>query len=356
MGLFGIKKQLLSVIEWEDSTKDTLVYRYEHPKREEIMNSSTLVVRPSQVAMFVHKGEICDVFKPGTYKLLTENVPIITKLLSLPTGFNSPIKAEVYYVNTKQITGNKWGTQNPIMMRDSEFGNIRVRAFGVYSFKVKDAKKFMEELFGTNSTYTASDVAGQITPMIISALSNVIGKENVNALDMAKNYHDFEDKVIEQCQEDFEKFGLELKTLVIENISLPEEVEKILDERTKVGVMSDKMGTYTQMQAAQALRDVANNPGSGGLAGLGVGVGAGMGLGSMLGETLAGAKDKPKMEVPKDKAGNVKICPKCNAENKASAKFCSECGEKFAEEKFCSACGTKVKANAKFCPECGEKL
>ena len=141
MGLFGkMKKQILKVIEWEDNTKDTLVYRYPLTDRTEIMNSSTLVVRPSQVALFVHKGQVCDVFAPGTYKLSTENIPIITKLLSLPTGFDSPIKAEVYYVNTKQMTGIKWGTANPIMMRDKDFGTVRLRAYGVFSIKVENAK------------------------------------------------------------------------------------------------------------------------------------------------------------------------------------------------------------------------
>ena len=151
MGLFGIKKQLLKVIEWKDDSKDTVVYRYPLTDRDEIMTSSTLVVRESQCAIFMHKGQIADVFGPGTYKLETQNIPFLTKLLSLKYGFESPIKAEVYYVNTKQFVGQKWGTQNPIMMRDAEFGNVRLRGFGIYSFKVDDAKLFMKEMFGTNS-------------------------------------------------------------------------------------------------------------------------------------------------------------------------------------------------------------
>ena len=156
MGFF--KKQLLEVIEWNDDSKDTLVYRFPMNKREEIMNSSTLVVRPSQTAVFVHKGQVADVFAPGTYKLASENIPFLTKILSLPTGFNSPIKAEVYFINTKQFNGLKWGTQNPIMMRDKDFGNVRIRGFGTYSFKIVDVKKFMEEVFGTNSLYTVESV------------------------------------------------------------------------------------------------------------------------------------------------------------------------------------------------------
>src|SRR5574344_1072631 len=174
MGLFGLfsKKQFLKVIEWEDDSKDTLVYRYPLTDRDEIMNSSTLVVRPSQVALFIHKGEIADVFAPGTYKLASENIPFLTKLLSLPTGFNSPIKGEVYFVNTKQFTNNKWGTQNPIMMRDKEFGKVRLRGFGAYSFKVDDAKVFMKEMFGTNAVYTTSDIVEYLKPILVQGITD----------------------------------------------------------------------------------------------------------------------------------------------------------------------------------------
>ena len=162
MGLFSfVKKQLLEVLEWKDSSKDVLVFRHPVEKREEIMNSSTLVVRESQVALFIHKGEIADVFGPGTYKLNTENIPIVTKLASLPTGFNSRIKAEVYFINTKQFIGQKWGTQNPIMMRDADFGTIRLRGFGTFSYKVDDAKTFMREVFGTNPIYRVEDLSVQ---------------------------------------------------------------------------------------------------------------------------------------------------------------------------------------------------
>ena len=355
MGLFNFtKKQLLSVIEWQDDSKETLVYRYPLTNRDEIMNSSTLIVRPSQVALFIHKGQVCDVFAPGSYKLASENIPLLTKLLSLPTGFNSPIKAEVYFVNTKQMTGQKWGTQNPIMMRDKEFGNIRLRAFGVYSYKVKDAKKFMEEMFGTNEVYTASDVNEHIRPIIVSGFSDAVAESKIGALDLASNYKEFGKIISASCEEDFEKLGLKISSLVVENISLPEEVEAALDERTKLGVLGDKMGTYTQYQAAQAMRDAAQNQSGGNMAGLGIGLGAGVGIGNLFAESLKTAAD---VEPAKDKSTTAtKECPKCHATIKASAKFCPECGEKQAATKHCSACGAEVKATAKFCPECGEKL
>ena len=351
MGLFS-KKQLLKVIEFEDESKDVLVNKYQLRDRDEIMNSSTLVVRPSQIALFVHKGQVCDVFAPGTYKLATENIPFLTKLLSLPTGFDSPIKAEVYFINTKQITGLKWGTQNPIMMRDNDFGNVRLRAFGVYSFKVKNAKVFMEEMFGTNSIYKASDVAEQMKPVIVQGFSDAIAESKISALDLAANYKEFSTTILAKNQEEFEKFGLELCTLVIENISLPEEVEKALDERTKLGVLEDKMGTYAQYKAANAMEEAAKNPNGNNMAGLGVGIGAGANIGAMFGSALSSAQNKPK-EAPASTA--TKKCPKCGADVPSTSKFCPECGEKMPVAKFCSNCGAKLQEGAKFCPECGEK-
>ena len=373
MGLFNfVKKQMLKVIEWEDSSKDTIVYRYPLTDRDEIMTSSTLVVRPSQSAIFVHKGQVADVFAPGTYKLSTENIPFLTKILSLPTGFESPIKAEVYFVNTKQFTGLKWGTQNPIMMRDADFGNVRLRGFGVYSFKVEDPKKFMTEMFGTNAVYTVSDVAGHCRPILIQGISDAVAESKISALDLAANYKEFSQSVEKCTQPEFEAFGLKLCSVVIENISLPEEVEKALDERTKLGVLEDKMGTYTQYQAAQALRDAAQNEGGGNLAGLGVGLGAGVNLGGTFANAVSTAENKPKVETEPCVKCGVQIkkgakfcpecgalqgvaCPKCGKPLSKTAKFCPECGEKINKVTKCATCGTELKKGTKFCPECGTK-
>lgn len=369
MGWF--RKQLLEVIEWKDSSKDTIVYRFPMEKREEIMTTSTLIVRESQVAVFVHKGQICDIFTPGTYKLKTENIPFLTKLLSLPTGFNSPIKAEVYFVNTKQMTGQKWGTQNPIMMRDQEYGNVRLRGFGVYSFKVEDAAKFMREMFGTNEVYKTADVAEQCKPMIVEAITDAIAESKISALDLAANYKEFSQSVVAYSEDAFGQFGLKLCSVVIENLSLPEEVEKALDERTKLGVLEDQMGTYTRYQAAQAMTEAAKNPSGGNLAGLGVGLGAGTTIGHLFGESLSTENTKKVKTAAcpncgeKVKAGSkfcpscgqklVMCCPKCGKEVAPNAKFCSECGEKLANSKVCSKCKSELSSNDKFCPKCGTK-
>lgn len=381
MGLFSrIKKQLLDVVEWKDSSKNTIVYRYPLTDRDELMNSSTLVVRESQCAVFVHKGEIADVFGPGTYKLSTENIPFLTKILSLPTGFNSRIKADIYFINTKQFTGQKWGTQNPIMLRDSEFGMLRLRGFGIYSFKVEDAKTFMKELFGTNEVYKVEDVATQLKPMIIQSISDAIAESKIQALDLAANYKEFSTEIVKVANGEFANLGLKLCSIVIENISLPEEVEKMLDERTKLGVLDGKMGSYTQLKAANAIEDAANNPNGNNLAGLGVGLGAGAGIGQIFASNL-NFKDEDvkvkdvKKETPKTNcikcgaeiskrakfcpecgATQGKVCPKCKETNSNNAKFCSNCGESLVQATKCPKCGKEIKKGAKFCPECGAKL
>lgn len=352
MGLFKfIKKQLLEVIQCKDIPKDTIVQRFILKDREEIMNSSTLIVGPNQAAIFVHKGEIADVFGPGTYKLATENIPFITKILSLPTGFNSPIDADVYFVNTQQFTGIKWGTQNPIMLRDADFGNVRIRGFGVYSFKVDNPKIFMTEMSGQNQLYKVADVEEQIKPMIISALTDAIAESKISALDLAANYNEFSENVLGCAKEKFDKFGLKLCTVVIENLSLPEEVEKALDERTKLGVLEDKMGTYTQYQAANAMRDAAQNPSGGNLAGLGVGLGAGVAVGNVFGANLNMQNPTTNVKVENTDKKSANACVKCGASLKEGAKFCPECGAK--QGTTCAKCGATLNANAKFCPECG---
>lgn len=367
-----IKKNLLKVIEWKDDTKNTVVYRFPLNDRYEIMTGSTLVVRESQVAIFVHKGQIADVFEPGTYKLSTGNLPFLTKILSLPTAFESPIKAEVYYVNTKQFTGQKWGTQNPIAMRDKEFGMVRLRGYGIYSFRVTDAKLFMKEMFGTNEIYTTDDVAEQIRPMVIQAITDTIAESKISVIDLASNYKEFSDKVEETSINEFKNYGLKLEKFVIENVSLPEEVEKAFDERSKLGIMEDKMGTYTQYQAATALRDSAKNPNGNNLAGLGVGLGAAGAIGGLFGESLNTVNTprtrtktcvKCGVEIPEKSkhcpecgVAQNPTCPKCGEVVSSRAKFCANCGTAIVKQKkTCAECGEELKASAKFCPNCGKK-
>ena len=372
MGLFSfMKRQLLEVLEWKDSSKDILVYRHPMDKREELMNSSTLIVRESQMAVFVHKGQIADVFGPGTYKLNTENIPIITKMMSLPTGFNSRIKAEVYFINTKQFLGQKWGTQNPIMMRDADFGSIRLRGYGTFSYKVVDGKTFMREVFGTNPVYKVEDLTTQCKAILISNISDAIAQSGIPALDLAANYKEIGTQIVSVSQEEFNKLGLKLCKVTVENLSLPEEVEKALDERSKLGILGDKMGTYAQYQAATAIRDAAKNPNGGNMAGIGVGLGAGATMGNMFANAMSSVKDgvskgtcvkcgasiSPRVKYcPECGSSQTESCPKCGEAVHKGTKFCTNCGASLTSEKVCKKCGKKLRANAKFCPECGEKV
>ncbi|MDR3216899.1 MAG: SPFH domain-containing protein [Clostridiaceae bacterium] len=343
-----IKKQLLKVIEWKDPTNDVMVYRFPTDDRYAVMNGSQLIVRESQCAIFVLEGTAGDVFAPGRYKLESSSLPLLTVIKNWKYAFENPYQGEVYFINTKQFTDRKWGTTNPIMMRDKDFGVIRLRGFGTYSFAVDNPQVFMRELFGTNKLYTVRDIEEYLKKIIVSRLSDVIAESKVAALDLAAKYDEFGKAARIFLQEDLNKIGLQLSALYVENLSLPPEVEKSLDTRTTLGVLGDSMDKFTQYQAASALREAANNP-SGGLAGAGVGLGAGFAMGGMMMEAMRGA-GAPKAEAPA-----AAKCVKCGAAIKEGAKFCPECGAK-QEAAACPACGKPVKAGAKFCPECGTAI
>ncbi len=366
-----IKSQLLKVIEWEDFSKDTIVYKFPMDGRQ-IMMGSKLTVRESQVAIFVNKGKIADVFAPGYYSLSTSNLPFLTKLLALPYGFKSPFFAEIYFINTKQFTNQKWGTANPITMRDKDFGTIRLRGYGKYAFKVSDPTKLLHELFGTNSTFTTADINEYIKSMLVAGISDTIGESKISALDLACNLLEFNKVATTQVGGMLESLGLSLTNLVIENISFPEEVEKAIDTRSSMGIMDDKMDTYMKYQTAQAIKEAAKNENGGGLANMGVGLGAGAAMGGMFSKTMesvsnpsvktktciaygATIPEKAKF-CPECSASQGKTCPKCGHALSARAKFCPECGTDVSGETKCPDCGEKLKSGAKFCPNCGKKL
>ncbi len=279
--------EIIDIIEWLDSSRDTLVYRFERYQNE-IKNGAKLVVRESQVAVFVNEGQIADIFKPGTYTLETKNLPILATLKGWKYGFNSPFKAEVYFVNTKQFTDLKWGTMNPIMMRDAEFGVVRLRAYGTYAMRATDPGLLVKEIAGTNAHFTIDGITEQIRNLIVSRFSETLGESKIPALDLAANYSEAGELVAKQIRPSLAGYGMELTTLLIENISLPPEVEQALDARTKMGVIGN-LNAYTQLQAADAMRDAAKNPG--GAAGAGVGMGAGF----AMGQAMAGAFQQGQM-------------------------------------------------------------
>ncbi|MBR3429148.1 MAG: SPFH domain-containing protein [Clostridia bacterium] len=349
MGILNmIKGQLIDVIEWTDNSSKTMVHKYDMNGKE-IMMGAQLTVRESQVAIFVNEGELADVFEPGRYELQTSNMPVMTALKSWKYGFNSPFKSDVYFVNTKQFLDMKWGTSNPVMMRDAEFGMIRLRAFGIYSFRVSDPVTFLKEVFGTSALFTVEGVEGQIKRTLISGLSDAIAESKIPALDLAANYDEIANFAMQSINPKLASLGLALSSFVIENISLPEEVEKTMDKRTSMGVLGN-LDQYAKYQAAEAMREAANNNGNG-MAGMGVGMGAGAAMGQMFAQSMANtaAPAAPAAVKP----GTV--CGACGASVPAGSKFCPECGAKQNSGSFCTNCGKEIPAGTKFCPECGAK-
>lgn len=277
-----LKGELIDIIEWLDDSHDTMVYRF--PRYDnEIKYGAKLIVREGQAAAFVNEGKLADVFQPGTYTLATQNLPILSTLKGWKYGFSSPFKAEVYFVSTRIFTDQKWGTKNPIMMRDPEFGPVRLRAFGNYAIRVSDPAVFLREIVGTNGRFTIGQFGEQLRDMVVSRFSSVLGENKIPILDLAANYDELGQFVTTRIKDDFATFGLELAKLLVENISLPQEVEKALDKRTSMGVLGN-MQQYTQFQAANAIGDAANNPG--GIAGVGAGLGAGYVMAQQFGNAM----------------------------------------------------------------------
>ena len=354
MGIFDmLKNEAIDVIEWTDSSADTMVHKY-NMNGKEIMMGAQLTVREGQTAIFVNEGQLADVFVPGRYELQTSNMPILTKLKSWKYGFNSPFKADVYFINTKQFLDRKWGTTNPVMMRDADFGVIRLRAFGIYAFRVTNPEAFLKEVFGTAALMKTDGVEGQIKRTIVSSLSDAISESKIPALDLAANYTELGEYCLQAVNPKVLPLGLQLTSFVIENISLPEEVEKAMDQKTSMGVIGN-MSTFTQYQAAQALGDAANN--QNGAAGMGMGMGAGMSMGQILSQALGGMQSgaAQPQAAPAQVPVSGSFCKECGTQLAAGAKFCHNCGAKVAAS-VCPACGEPLPQGAKFCASCGQKL
>ncbi len=294
MGLFDkLRGELVDIVEWIDHTRDTLVWRF--PRyHNQIKNGAQLIVRPGQVAIFVHRGKLADVFEPGHYELKTDNLPILSTLQGWKHGFDSPFKSEVYFVSTRQVTDLKWGTPNPVMLRDPEFGPIRLRAFGTYTLRAVDPKALLEELVGTDQQFEADEIHELLRSLINSTFADIIGASQVAALDLASQYQEFSAKLREEVVKRVDdEYGLDVPQLFIVNISLPEAVEKALDTRTSMSVIGD-MNRYQQYQMGQAMTAAAANPSGGGASeGMGLGMGFAMANQMMNSAGAAGAGAAP---------------------------------------------------------------
>jgi membrane protease subunit (stomatin/prohibitin family) len=305
MGLFDkLRNELIDIIEWLDDSRDTMVYRFPRYQNE-IKMGAKLVVRESQTAVFINEGTIADVFAPGTYTLETQNLPVLTTLKGWKYGFDSPFKAEVYFVSTRQFTDLKWGTQNPVMLRDADFGMVRVRAFGAFAARVADPAAFLRELVGTDPLFKTDEVKEFLRQMIVARLSGALAAAQVAVLDLAAHQERIAAQLAGTLSEEFRPMGIAIPKFVIENVSLPPEVEQAMDRRTQMGVLGD-LNRYTQFQAANALEDAANNPGGAGDA---MGIGLGVGLGQRAAAAMAGPPPAPPSAAPTPAAPAAPIGP-----------------------------------------------
>jgi len=330
-----LRKQLIDVIQWTEEGDGVLAHRY--PMRDmEIQYGARLTVRESQMALFVNEGQIADQFGPGLYTLETQTLPLLTNLKHWYTGFESPFKSDVYFFSTRVQTDQRWGTQQPITIRDKDFGMVRLRGFGLYSFHVADPTRFHQKISGTRESYAVSDLEGHLRNTIVGQVSDAFAQSRIPFLDMAGNLLELGAAISTQIAPVFADLGLALDSFVVESLSLPDELQKKLDERIGMN-MAGNLRDYTQYQAAQAIPIAAANEGGG--AGLGAGLGAGMAMGRAMTDALnqvasggdAAQKSSPATptQLPDHAtpaAEGTKFCINCGKPIPRAAKFCSECG------------------------------
>ncbi|MEK7751643.1 MAG: SPFH domain-containing protein [Acidobacteriota bacterium] len=326
-----LKKQFIDVIHWVEPEDGILAWRY--PMRDmEIQNGAKLTVRESQMGAFVNEGRIADVFAPGLYTLSTQTLPLLTNLMNWDKLFQSPFKSDVYFFSTRLQVNQHWGTATPITVRDRDFGAVRLRAYGIYSYRLADPRTFHTKVSGTRETYTVAELEGQLRNTIVGRMADTFAESQVPFLDMAANQVELGQKIADYIKPVFAELGLALDSFVVENLSLPEELQKRLDERIGMTMIGD-MGRYTQFQVAQSMPIAAANEG-GGMAGIGAGLGAGM----AMAQTMMGAMRPP---APGEAPSPAAAAPVPVATAPAG------------DSKFCIECGKSMPARAKFCPGCG---
>src|SRR5579863_6470108 len=324
-----ISKQFIDVIDWTEPEDGILAYRYPMQDRE-IQNGGKLTVRDSQLAVFVNEGKLADAFGPGLYTLTTQTLPILTYLKNWDKAFQSPFKSDVYFFSSRIQTDQHWGTQNPITIRDKEFGAIRMRGFGIYSYHINDAKTFYSKISGTRDLYRVADLEGQLRNTIVAKMTDAFAQSQVPFLDMAANQGALGDKIKEQVAPAFAEYGITVDTFVVENISLPDELQKVLDQRLRMNMVGD-MGRSTQYQVANSIPLAASNEGGGA-----VGVGAALVAGVAMGQAMMDAVKSATSATPP--AGTT----------------VPAAGVPAANTMFCKECGKPIPRGSKFCPECGK--
>ncbi len=336
----------LEIIEWFDDTGKELVHRIPEEGSGEIKYGAQLTVRDSQVGVFFYQGKAVEAFGPGRHTLKTANIPILTKLASLPWGFSSPLRAEVYMVNFKVFTNLKWGTRDPVAFKDSELGLIRLRAFGVFNLQVIQPVLFVNRLVGTQGMYTTEEIEEYLNRVIVSRFNDYMGETIDSILNLPAKYDELSEGLAKRLQEDFAHFGLGLRQIYINSITPPAEVQQAIDDRSRMGVFKD-MDKLMQMKAAMAMEKAAASEGG---SGPGMGMGMGLMMPAMFAEYFAGAKATHQQAEVQESFS----CPECQNMIPKTAKFCPHCGHQQLVFKECTNCGKNLTPNAKFCSRCGQ--
>lgn len=338
--------QFLEVIEWVDGASDELVHRVPAEGSGETKLGAQLIVRDNQAAVFFRSGRGLDVFGPGRHTLTTLNLPVLTKVLALPWGFTSPFRCEVYFVSTRVLTNLRWGTKDPVAFRDRELGLVRLRAFGAFTMRVTQPLLFVNQIVGsTQATFATADIEEYLREVIVSRLNDFLGESVATLLDLPRHYDEMGASVKGRLVEDFGKYGIELVDLFINRITPPEDVQRVLDERTGMTAVGD-LDAYLKYKAATALGDAARNVAAAGATAAGLGMGVGAGVGFLLPGMLYGTRG----------GQGGAACPACHADVTADTRFCAHCGQQIVVIQKCPRCDRNLSADARFCGGCGIEL
>lgn len=346
---------VLDLIQVADERSDEMVHRLPEHGSGEFRLGSQLVVRESQRAIFVRDGKALDTFGPGRHTLSTNNIPLLTGLIGLPFGGTSPFTAEVFFVSMREFTDLKWGTPQPLLYRDAELSMVRLRAFGTYSMRVADPALFVGQVVGAQAAFTTGAIDEFLRTIIIGEFNDVLGEVSTSILDIQGMTREIADTVRTALGDDFSRLGLQMSTFQISAITPPEDVQKLIDERSGMAAIGD-MSAYTKFKTARAIGDAAQNPGgSGDVAATGIGLGAGLGMGQAMAEAMR-AGNAPASTPPATTAATT-TCPNCQTTIPAGSKFCPNCGHSLQPQTVtCPKCSTENAAGAKFCTNCGTDI